>query len=143
VLTTALLLLASRAVAAQSFTPSTATLGTMKITTAVAGSNPTSVTQAATKYTLATKKNAGQTHVTAQLSSPLPAGVTLTVTLPSPGGAIVGNTVSLTTAPQNVLTNLPNTTTTFAATTITYVLSATPAAGVVTLNNLIVTFTLQ
>ena len=146
VLTTALLLVTSRAVAAQSFTPAATTLGTMKIITAVAGSNPTSVQQTSTKYTLVTKKNKGITRVTAQLSAPLPAGVTLTVTLPAPAtpaNTIVGGTVSLTTAPQNVLTNLPDATTTFTATTITYVLSATPAAAPFTLNNLVVTFTLQ
>lgn len=143
VLTIALMLATSRAAAAQSFTPAATTLGTMKIITAVAGSNPTSVTQSSTKYTLVTKKNSGFTRVTAQLSAALPAGVTLDVTLPSPGGTIVGNTVSLSTAPQNVLTNLPNTTTTFPATTITYLLTATAAAAPFTRNNLIVTFTLQ
>lgn len=143
-LTTALLLIGSRAAAAQSFTVSIANLGTMNVVAAVAGSDPTSIVQSSSTFTLVTKKNKGITRVTANLDAALPAGVTLTVSLPSPGGGIVSpGAVSLTTAQQNVLTSLPNANTTFPAITITYVLSATAAAGVVASTPRTITFTLQ
>lgn len=143
-LTTALLLLGSRAAAAQSFTVSLANLGTMNVIAAVAGSDPTSITQSSTTYTLVTKKNKGITRVSANLDAALPAGVTLTVSLPSPGGGIVSaGAITLTTAQQDVLTSLPNANTTFLPQTITYGLSATAAAGVVALTTYHVTFTLQ
>jgi hypothetical protein len=144
VLTTALLLLiGSRAAAAQTITTA-GSLGTITIVTAVAGSDPTSVAGPATTYTLTTKKNKGITRVTANLDVPLPAGVTLTVSLPSPGGGIISSgPVALSTAPQNVLTNLPDANTGFPATTISYTLSATATAGVVPLSAYKITFALQ
>jgi hypothetical protein len=143
-LTIALLLIGSRAAAAQSVTLSLSNLGTMNVVAAVAGSNPTSIVRSTSTYTLVTRRNKGITRLTANLDAALPAGVTLTVSLPSPGGAIVSSgAVSLTTAQQNVLTSLPNTNTTFPATTITYVLSATAAAGVVASTPRRITFTLQ
>jgi hypothetical protein len=143
-LTTALLLVVGRAAAAQTFTVSTALVGTMNVNAAVAGSQPSSVTNGISTYTLVTRRNRGITRVTANLNAALPAGVTLTVSLVSPGGGIVSaGPVSLTVAQQNVLTSLPNSTTTFAAATITYVLSATVTAGVVASTPRTITFTLQ
>jgi hypothetical protein len=143
-LTAALLLVGSKTAAAQTFTVSTALVGTMNVNAAVAGSQPTSVTNSTTTYTLVTRRNRGITRVTANLNAALPAGVTLTVNLVTPGGGIVSaGPVSLTVAQQNVLTGLPNSTTTFAAATITYVLSANVTAGVVASTPRTITFTLQ
>lgn len=143
-LTTALLLVGSRAAAAQSFTVLPVALGPITVTAAVAGSDPTPVSNGSTTYTLATKKNSGFTRVTANINAPLPAGVTLTINVTSPGGGIVSaGPVSLTTAPQDVLTSLPKSNTTFPPTAITYTLSATAAAGVVAVTPTLVTFTQQ
>lgn len=144
VLTAALLLVGSRAAAAQFFVVSSGNLGSMNIVTAVAGSPPTPVTASTTTYWLLTIQGTGATRLQAYVDVALPPGVTLTVTLPSPGGGIVSaGAVALTTAPQDVLTNLPNSTTFLPGGPITYVLSATPDAGVVASTPRRITFMFQ
>lgn len=109
----------------------------MKISAAVAGGAPTSVSNALTTYTVA-KPASGSWTVTAQLSAAMPAGVTLTINLAVSGVAVSAGVVTLTTAPVNVVTNIRGK---ISAKSITYSLSATTAAGVVSSQTRRVTLT--
>ncbi len=141
VLATSLLLFEGRAVVAQVITVTAVPPVSMTVTTAVAGSNPTNATDGTSTYALDTKSGTGFTRITARVTPALPAGTTLFVNLPSPGGIVLSaGTVALTTAAQPVLTNLPNSNTRHRSTPINYTLSATPSAGVILLQAVVVTF---
>jgi hypothetical protein len=111
---------------------------TMHISAAIPGAGLTPVTNASTKYTLL-EFSGGHHEITAQINSPMPAGVTLTVQLAAPSGATSVGPVALGVAAHPVVTNIS---TAFTSSTITYELSATPAAGVVPVQSRTVTFTL-
>jgi hypothetical protein len=108
----------------------------MKVTAAVAGSAPTAVSNALTTYSLSTNPVRHFT-VTASINSPMPAGVTLNITLAASNGVSVG-AVTLSTVAQNVVTGVSKR---MFGQVITYTLSATAAAGVVPLQTRIVTLT--
>jgi predicted aspartyl protease len=108
----------------------------MKVTAAVAGSAPTAVSNASTTYSLASNP-AGHFTITASINSPMPAGVTLKITLAASRGSSAG-AVTLSTVAQNVVTGI---TLKMSGQVITYNLSATAAAGVVPLQTRIVTLT--
>jgi hypothetical protein len=111
----------------------------MRINAAVAGSAPTPRTNNSTTYR--TRTTAGNPKkITAQLSGNMPAGVTLTINLTAIAGAVAVGTVTLNNTAQTVLNNITNTTNQTGA--ITYTLSATAAAGVMTSATRTVTFTL-
>ena len=136
---TALLLLGSRAVGAQTIVVS-GNPGLLRINTAVAGSQPASVSNNSTTYTVVTPNPAGRTYkITAQLNSPMPAGVTLTATLAAPAGATSVGAVALDMTARDVVTGIPRQTN--ATRSITYQLSATVLAGVIPSSNRIVTLT--
>jgi hypothetical protein len=109
----------------------------MKVTAAVAGSAPTAVSNALTTYSLASNPPSGHYAVTASINSPMPAGVTLTITLAASKGTSAG-AVTLSTVAQNVVTTITNR---MSSQTITYNLSATAAAGVVSSQTRRVTLT--
>lgn len=110
----------------------------MKVQLAVAGSALTAVSNSVTTYTVHTSTSSLQ-KITAQINSTMPAGVTLTITLAAPTGATSLGAIALSTTAQTVVTNIPkNSSSTHS---ITYVLSATEAAGVVTSRTRTVTFT--
>ncbi len=111
---------------------------TMKISAAIPGTGLTPVTDASTKYTII-ELGGGHHEITAQINSPMPAGVTLTVQLAAPSGATSTGPVALGVAAHPVVTNIS---TGFSSNVITYQLSATPAAGVVSSQSRTVTFTL-
>jgi len=96
------------------------------VNAATAGSVPTTVTDATTTYSY----TANQTRkITAALNTAMPSGVTLKIHLVAPtGGTSVGD-VTLTTGSADVVTGIPTVNET--GKTITYMLSATVAAGVV------------
>jgi hypothetical protein len=109
----------------------------MTVNTAPVGSAPVAVTDASTSYSTTTP--GGTTHgITAQLNTPMPIGVTLTVTLAVSGTAASPGPVALSTTPQNVVTGLKQK---INALPVTYTLGATLAAGVVPLQTRQVTFT--
>ena len=112
---------------------------TLKIQAATAGLAPNSVSNATTTYTIAIPSGAAR-KITAQLNSAMPAGVTLTASLAAPAGATSAGAVALDATARTVVNNIPH----VGATTrsITYVLSATAAAGVVTVRSRTVTFTI-
>ncbi|HEY5060148.1 MAG TPA: hypothetical protein VII52_01370, partial [Gemmatimonadaceae bacterium] len=97
------------AVAAQALSV-TGTPGALKVTAAVAGSAPTSpAPDASTTYTVKTKK-AAPMKITAQLTSAMPAGVTLKLALTPIAGATGVPAVTLSVAAQAVLDNITNNT---------------------------------
>jgi hypothetical protein len=109
----------------------------MTVNTALAGSTPVDVTDASTSYSTTTP-GSGTHGITAQLDTPMPAGVTLTVSLAASGAAASSGPVALSTTPQDVVTGIKQK---ISALPITYTLSATLAAGVVPLQTRQVTFT--
>jgi hypothetical protein len=137
-----LLVLASRTSASQTISAPTNPT-TLTITNAVAGSQPLSVTVPAVNYTATTPNPANRTYkITASLNSALPVGVTLTATMTAPaGGGASAGAVSLSTTAADLVTGIPRSLTNSPG-TITYQLSATVAAGVVTSTSRIVTLTI-
>jgi hypothetical protein len=112
----------------------------MKITAAVAGLPPTPATNTVTTYTAKAKKATKPLQITAQLNTVMPAGMTLTMNMVPTTGATSQGDVPLDATARAILVNITNTTNQTKA--ITYVLSATPAAGVVTSRTRTVTLTL-
>ena len=125
----ALCLFVSRAIAAQTFVVSSTAAGTLNITAAVAGQDPTSVSASSTTYTVITLAGLGTKRITARLNQTMPAGTTLRLTLAAPPGA-TSTPRDLTDIDQNVVTGIPAGTTQIGL-VITYTFSATPGAGVV------------
>lgn len=141
---TALLLSWSRVATAQSISVSPASVGTLRITAAVAGQEPTAVVLSGGHYTLRMKKNQGIRTITARLNAPLPAGTTLTITLASPGGAAQSaGPVTLSTSARDVVTNIPNSNKNYSAATISYRIEATTDAGVIASRSVSVMLTLD
>ena len=113
----------------------------MKITTATAGFPPNSATDATTTYTVKAKFSTSPLKILASISSIMPPGMTLTVALVAPSAPATSNgAVTLGTSALQVVGDITNTT--LQTNAITYTLSATAAAGVVTSQSVIVTFTL-
>jgi hypothetical protein len=114
--------------------------GLLRISSAIAGSEPIAVSDAATTYTVVTG-NPNRLHkVTARLSAPMPVGVTLTAALAAPPGATSLGPVPLDGVARDVVTDIPRRTT--ATQAITYTLSATVAAGVIPNSSRTVTLTI-
>jgi len=107
------------------------------ISTATAGSAPTSATANAT-YAVTT--NETNQKITAQIDSDTPAGVTLSVSLAAPAGATSAGAVLLGTTAQDVVTGIG--TVNASGLNVTYTLSATAAAGVVPSTSRTVTYTI-
>src|SRR5665647_876890 len=103
-----LLLISSRPATAQTFSvPSSP--AKMTINTAVAGSQPTSVTNTATTYNVRVSRRQGIKHITAQIDTPMPAGTTLQLSMVPPAGATSPGLVTLTsTAAQSIVNNIAN-----------------------------------
>jgi hypothetical protein len=129
------LLLSGRAAAAQILTVS-GSPAAMTITSAIAGSDPTSISNSSTTYTAVVVI---PSHITAALGSNMPSGVTLTISLAVAAGATSSGPVALDVTARNVVTNVTATQITQA---ITYNLSALASAGVIASQTRIVTLTL-
>ena len=109
----------------------------LTVSSAVAGSAPSAVSNSSTTYSVSSA-GIGHHGITVQLNSAMPAGVTLTVTLASAGNGTSVGPVTLTTTAQDAITGISKKIT---GATITYTLSATPAAGVVPVQTRRVTLT--
>lgn len=109
----------------------------MAINTAVAGSAPTSVTNAATTWAVTTNQTGSK--VTAAINLAMPAGVTLSLLLANPTGA-TSSTLALGTIAADAVTTI--TKLNESAKTVTYTLAATSAAGVVASASRTVTLTM-
>ena len=112
----------------------------MIINTAIAGQPPTAKTDAATTYTVKAANRNSPIKITGQLNAPMPPGVTLTVNLAPTTQATSNGTVTLDATARDLVGNITHTNARSAS--ITYVLSATPAAGVVAPQSRTVTFTI-
>lgn len=119
----------------------TASPGTLRITTAVAGSPPTDVTETTTKYSTNTMLALSTSKITARLDAPLPDGTSLSVRLAAQSGATSSGPVTLTTTNQTVVTGIPILATA-SNLQITYVLRATSAAGAIPSSSRTVTLTI-
>jgi hypothetical protein len=141
VLRIAALLLVSRAVFAQTVAVS-GSPALMRVTTAVAGSEPAPLTDATTTYTVFTPTAhiAPSFKVSAQLNAAMPTGTTLTATFvaPAAGGTSAGP-ITLDVTARMVVTGIPKHVNQTQG--ITYQFSATVAAGVVPLTTRTVTIT--
>ena len=116
----------------------TSTPVTLTITTAVAGSDPTPVSDASSVWAVST--NQTNAKISASISTVMPAGVTLSVALASPVGATNAGTIALTAVSQDLVTNI--TKLKASAQSVTYTLGATVAAGVIASSSRTVTYTL-
>ena len=112
----------------------------MMITTATAGFAPNSITNVVTTYTARAKLANTPQKITGALNAAMPVGMTLAVTLAATTGATSNGAVTLDATTRDLVGNITNTTTQTRG--ITYVLSATPAAGVVLSQSRTVTFTI-
>src|SRR6476659_446831 len=110
-LTSALLLFGSRTVVAQTITFTNGSGGTFTIASAVAGSNPTTVSNGAGNFTTTTKNNQGVLRIRASLNQAMPVNTTLTLTLTYPTGTNQGAQV-LGIAPVDMIVSIPAASTT-------------------------------
>ena len=134
-----LVLFVSSSIGAQSLSVS-GSPAALKVTTAVAGSPPTAVSNAATTYTAKAKKATQPQKIVAHLNTAMPTGTTLSINLVALPAATSAGAVALTTVDQMLVTNITNTTNKTAG--ITYTFSATSAAGVVASSSKTITFTI-
>ena len=114
--------------------------GLLRVSTAVAGSQPNAVSDASTTYTVVTLTPNRLYNVMAQLNAPMPAGVTLTMTLAAPPGATSLGPVSLDATARTVVTGVGRNITFTGG--IAYQLLADVAAGVVPNSSRTVTLTI-
>ncbi len=112
----------------------------MTISTAVAGSQPTNVSNSATTYSTLNLQSGQPQKITARLSANMPAGVTLTASLAVNASATSVGAVSLDVTARNVVININANQ---VARTITYQLSALASAGVIASQTRTVTFTIS
>jgi hypothetical protein len=110
---------------------------TMIINTAVPGSPPTSVING---VTWAVTTNQSTAWITASIPSAMPAGVTLSVTLQAPPGGTSAGIKALGTVAVTVVSGVTKVAASLL--TLTYTLAATAAAGVVTAQSRLVTYTI-
>lgn len=134
-----LLILGGRAVVAQTIGVS-GNPGALVVNSAIAGSEPLSVTNGSTTYTVVTP-NPNRTYaVTARLDAAMPFGTVLTATFAAPPQATSVGPVALDMTPRNVVTGIGRRIT--ATLNITYQFTATVAAGVIPSTTRTVTLTI-
>ena len=114
--------------------------GLLRISTAIAGSQPIAVSNSATTYTVTTGNPNRPHKIMARLSAPMPVGVTLTASLAAPPGATSLGPIALDAIDRDVVLDIPRRTN--ATQAITYMLSATVAAGVIPNSSRTVTLTI-
>jgi hypothetical protein len=111
----------------------------LTITTAVAGSAPTSATDNTATWAVTTNQTGAK--ITASIPSNMPAGLTLSSSLAAPlGGSVSAGYLSLSTVAVDLVTGLTKLAS--GSLGVTYKLDATAAAGVVTSSTRVVTYTI-
>jgi hypothetical protein len=111
---------------------------TLTVTTATPGSSPSSVTNATATWAVTTNQTGAK--ITASIPTIMPAGVTLSSSLAAPAGATSAGFKPLTTVAVDLVTGI--TKVAQGAMVVSYRLDATPAAGVVTTQSRMVTYTI-
>ena len=111
----------------------------LTITTAVAGSAPTSVTDASSTWAVTCNQTGAK--ISAAIASNMPAGLTLSANLAAPAGATSALYQSLSTVSVDLVTGI--TKLAQGSLTATYKLDATAAAGVVSSATRLVTYTIS
>ena len=110
----------------------------LTVTTAAAGGAPNSVTSSGNSFSVTT--NQTDAKITASIASPMPAGVTLSVQLDAPAGALSLGAQPLGPAPVDLVTSISHVSA--SGLTLTYRLDATPEAGVIVDGTRVVTYTI-
>ena len=111
---------------------------TLTVTTAAAGAAPSSISNATATWAVTTNQSGAK--ITASIPTIMPAGVTLSSSLAAPTGATSAGFKALTNVATDLVTGI--TKVAQAAMVVTYRLDATPAAGVVTAQSRVVTYTI-
>ena len=112
---------------------------TLTVCQATAGSQPNSVTDSSTTYSVQVSKNT-IASISGYINSAVPSNTTLSVTLAAPKNATSIPSVSLSTTPQVLVSNIQSGN--YKNLTITYQFLATVAAGVVSLSSRTLTLTI-
>jgi hypothetical protein len=112
--------------------------GNLVVNSATAGSEPNEDTDNTTTWAITTNQTARK--MTGSINSNMPPDVTLEINLTAPTGGVSSGDVSLSTSAADLVTSIE--TVAESGLTITYTLSATVAAGVVTQAQKTVTLTL-
>ena len=110
----------------------------LTITTATAGSQPTSANDVSASWAVTT--NQSNAKITASLGSAMPAGLTLSANLAAPSGATSLGLKALGTVAVDLVSGL--TKQAVSGLGVTYTLDATAAAGVVASSSRVVTYTI-
>ena len=110
----------------------------LTITTATAGSAPTSVTDASATWAVTTNQTGAK--ITASIPTIMPAGLTLSSSLAAPAGATSAGFLALGTVAVDLVTVITKLAQNAMA--VTYKLDATAAAGVVASSTRVVTYTI-
>ena len=110
----------------------------LTITTAVAGSAPTSVTDATSSWAVTTNQTGAK--ITASIPAAMPTGLTLSASLAAPAGATSAGFQALGTTAVDVVTVI--TKLAQGSLAVSYKLDATAAAGVVASSTRVVTYTI-
>ncbi|MEO8337557.1 MAG: hypothetical protein ABI664_21455 [bacterium] len=110
----------------------------LTITTAVAGSAPTSVTDASASWAVTTNQTGAK--ITASIPSNMAAGLTLSSSLTAPTGGTSAGFQALTTVAADLVTGI--TKVAQGSLGVSYKLDATAAAGVVASSSRVVTYTI-
>ena len=110
----------------------------LTISTAVAGNDPSSATDASATWAVTTNQTGAK--ITASIASAMPAGLTLSVNLAAPAGATSAGSKALGIAAVDLVTGL--TKQAASGLGVTYTLDATAAAGVVASSSRVVTYTI-
>lgn len=140
ILATAVLVLDARAALAQTLTTA-GSPGLMRVSSAVAGTEPLPITMSGGTYSVTTPAPNRTYAITAQLNANMPVGTSLEITLdkPTPQATSLG-AVALDVTARNVVTGIRRNANATAA--ITYAFTPTTAAGVIPLSSRTVTLTI-
>ena len=111
---------------------------TLDVSTAVAGSAPTSATSAGNTWAVTCNQTGAK--ITASIGVAMPAGVTLSATLGAPAGATSAGLKALGTVAVDMVTAI--TKLNAGGLALSYQLDATAAAGVITSTTRVVTYTI-
>ena len=111
----------------------------LTITTATAGSAPTSVTDASATWAVTTNQTGAK--ITASIPLDMPTGLTLSANLAAPTGATSASFQPLSTTSIDLVTVITKVAQNLL--TVTYKLDATAAAGVVASSTRVVTYTIS